>query len=75
MVYWPKVRRKNKLWTSEFESKQALEREKERNDVLVDQQRIDVSEAALQDKTRVAEDRIQTQRDIAAINAMQNDRG
>tara|TARA_R110000824_G_scaffold40116_6_gene120536 strand:- start:2362 stop:4848 length:2487 start_codon:yes stop_codon:yes gene_type:complete len=72
--------------TSEFESKQALEREKERNDVLVDQQRIDVSEAALQDKTRVAEDRIQTQRDIAedrvktqrdiaAINAMQNDRG
>ena len=72
--------------TSEFEARQELEREKERNDVLVDQQRIDVSEAALQDKTRVAEERIQTQRDIAedrvktqrdiaAIGAMQNGRG
>jgi hypothetical protein len=60
---------------SEFESKQQMEREKERNSVLVDQQRIDVSEAALEDKTRIAEERIQTQRDIASMNAMKNARG
>ena len=54
---------------SEFEAKQEFDREKERNDVLTAQQRIDVSEAALADKTRVAEERIQTQRDIAALNA------
>ena len=60
---------------SEFETKQQMEREKERNSVLVDQQRIDVSEAALEDKTRIAEERIQTQRDIASLNAMKNARG
>ena len=60
---------------SEFEAKQQMEREKERNSVLVDQQRIDVSEAALEDKTRIAEERIQTQRDIASMNAMKNARG
>ena len=60
---------------SEFETKQQMEREKERNSVLVDQQRIDVSEAALEDKTRIAEERIQTQRDIASMNAMKNARG
>ena len=54
---------------TEFEAKQELDREKERNDVLTAQQRIDVSEAALADKTRIAEDRIQTQRDIAALNS------
>ena len=54
---------------SEFEAKQELEREKERNDVLTAQQRIDVSEAALADKTRIAEERLETQRDIAALNA------
>ena len=59
---------------SEFEAKQQMEREKERNNVLVDQQRIDVSEAALEDKTRIAEERIQTQRDIASMNAMKNAR-
>ena len=51
------------------ETKQEFEREKEQNDVLTAQQRIDVSEAALADKTRIAEDRIQTQRDIAALNS------
>lgn len=61
--------------SSEFEAKQQMEREKERNSVLVDQQRIDVSEAALEDKTRIAEERIQTQRDIASLNAMKNARG
>jgi len=52
----------------QFEEKQNLEREKERNDVLIAQQRIDQSEDALAEKTRVAEERIQTQRDIAAAN-------
>jgi hypothetical protein len=54
---------------AEFEAKQEFEREKEQNDVLTSQQRIDVSEAALADKTRIAENRIQTQRDIAALNS------
>jgi len=54
---------------TEFETKQEFEREKEQNDILTAQQRIDVSEAALADKTRIAEDRIQTQRDIAALNS------
>jgi hypothetical protein len=54
---------------SEFDAKQAFNEEKERNDVLVAQQRIDVSEAALEDKTRIAEERIQSQREIAALNA------
>ena len=54
---------------AEFEAKQEFDREKERNDVLTAQQRIDVSEAALADKTRIAEDRIKTQRDIAALNS------
>ena len=52
----------------QFEEKQALEREKERNDVLVSQQRIDLQEEANAEKVRVAEERIQTQRDIAAAN-------
>jgi len=52
----------------QFEEKQSLEREKERNDVLINQQRIDLSDEANQEKVRVAEERIQTQRDIAAAN-------
>jgi len=54
----------------EFDAKQAFNEEKERSDVLIAQQRIDVSEAALDDKTRIAEERLQTQRDIASLNAM-----
>ena len=61
--------------TAEFEAKQELEREKEKNDVLVNQQRIDVSEAALEDKTRIAEDRIRTQREIAVMNATKANTG
>ena len=52
----------------EFEEKQEFDKEKERNQRLVDQQRIDISEEALNDKTRIAEERIQTQRDIANAN-------
>ena len=40
-----------------------MEMQKERNDVLIDQQRLDQQE-------EIAQDRIQTQRDIAAMNAM-----
>ena len=53
----------------EFEKKQELDKQKESNQRLVDQQRIDISEEALNDKTRIAEERIETQRDIAQFNA------
>ena len=33
------------------------------------EERLKLQEDALEDKTRVAQDRIQTQRDIAALNA------
>ncbi len=55
--------------TQEFEKKQELERERERNQRLVDQQRIDIQEESLDDKTRIAEERIQAQKDIAVFNA------
>ena len=45
-----------------------FEKQKERNQRLVDQQRIDISQEALDDKTRIAEERIQAQRDIANAN-------
>tara|TARA_R100001443_G_scaffold82102_1_gene89112 strand:+ start:543 stop:3032 length:2490 start_codon:yes stop_codon:yes gene_type:complete len=54
----------------EFDSKQDLNREKERNDVLIAQQRIDAQEKAIDERARVAEERIKTQRDIAAINSI-----
>ena len=53
----------------EFEKKQEFDREKERNQRLVDQQRIDISEETLDDKTRIAEERIEAQKDIAVFNA------
>jgi hypothetical protein len=52
----------------EFERSQEFDKEKERNDKLLAQQRLDLQDEALSDKTRVAEERIQTQRDIAAAN-------
>tara|TARA_R100000808_G_scaffold9248_1_gene25465 strand:- start:6931 stop:9366 length:2436 start_codon:yes stop_codon:yes gene_type:complete len=55
--------------STEFESKQNFEREREFNDSQIDQQRMDLQREALDDKTRVAEERIQTQRDIAALSA------
>ena len=55
--------------TEEFEKKQQFDREKERNQRLVDQQRIDISEESLDDKSRIAEERIEAQRDIAQLNA------
>lgn len=52
----------------EFDRSQEFNREKERNDALFEQKRVEIQEEALEDKTRVAEERIQTQRDIAAMN-------
>ena len=54
--------------SQEFEKRQEFDKERERNQRLVDQQRIDISEEALNDKTRIAEERIQAQRDIANAN-------
>ena len=54
----------------QFEEKQGLEREKERNDVLLAQQRLDLQEEANEERIRVADDRVQAQRDIAAANLM-----
>lgn len=54
----------------EFDSRQELDREKERNDVLIAQQRIDAQEKAIDERARVAEERIKTQRDIAAVNSI-----
>jgi len=47
----------------QFDKKQTLDREKERNDVLLDQQRLDQQE-------EIANQRDQTQRDIAALKAV-----
>ena len=52
----------------QFDEKQDMEREKERNDVLLAQQRLDLQEEANEERIRVADSRVQTQRDIAAAN-------
>jgi hypothetical protein len=55
--------------SQEFDAKQGLEMQREMMDAELANRRIALQEEALADKTRVAEDRIQTQRDIAALNA------
>lgn len=55
--------------SSEFDAKQELEREREMMDARLAEERLNLQQDALEDKTRVAEDRIQTQRDIATLNA------
>jgi len=52
----------------EFEARQGFDREKEMNDMQVAQQRIDAQNQAIAERSRVAEERIRTQRDIAALN-------
>jgi len=47
----------------QFQQKQEMDNQKEMNDTMIDTQRLD-----LQDQ--IAKDRIETQRDIAAMNAM-----
>ena len=49
--------------SDQFEKKQTLDKEKERNDVLLDQQRLDQQE-------ELANQKDQTTRDIAAMKAM-----
>ena len=55
--------------SQEFEVKQGLEADRDAMDAQLANRRIELQEEALADKTRVAEDRVQTQRDIAALNA------
>ena len=55
--------------SEEFNAKQEMEAVKDASDSELAERRIQLQEEALADKTRVAEDRIQTQRDIAALNA------
>ena len=53
----------------------AMDQEKERNKVLIAQQRIDQQDENTAERTRVAEERIQAQRDIALLNARMRNRG
>jgi len=54
----------------EADDRSQLDREKELNDQMAESARINIQKEALDEKTRVAEERIQTQRDIAALNNM-----
>jgi len=54
----------------EADDRNQLDREKEMNDQMEAAARINIQKEALDEKTRVAEERIQTQRDIAALNNM-----
>jgi hypothetical protein len=54
----------------EADDRAQLDREKELNDQMAENARINIQKEALDEKTRVAEERIQTQRDIAALNNM-----
>ena len=58
----------------ESEERAQLDREKETADQMEAQARLAIQQEALNDKTRVAEERIQTQRDIAALNNMNKGR-
>ena len=53
----------------EFDEKQDMERTRQQQDSQLEKERINVSKEALDDKTRIAEERIQTQRDIAALKS------
>ena len=55
--------------SKEFEQRQDMERSRQQQDSQLEKERINVSKEALDDKTRIAEERIQTQRDIAALNS------
>jgi len=56
--------------SEEAKERAQLDREKELNDQVEAQTRLGIQQEALNQKTRVAEERIQTQRDIAALNNM-----
>ena len=61
--------------SDEFEAKQQLDREQDAADMQLAQSRLNLQQNALEDKTRVAEERVQTQRDIAALNNDTKQRG
>ena len=52
----------------EFDKKLELDQQEAMNDTMTSKQRVDIAQQALNDKTRIAEERIQTQRDIATLN-------
>lgn len=54
----------------EAEDRIQLEREKELADQMQANERLNIQEKGINERTRVAEERIQTQRDIAALNSM-----
>ena len=54
----------------EAEDRVQFEREKELNDQMESAARLNIQEKGINERTRVAEERIQTQRDIAALNNM-----
>jgi hypothetical protein len=61
--------------SDEFQASQQLDREQDAADMRLAQERLNLQQNALQDKTRVAEERVQTQRDIAALNNDTKQRG
>ena len=61
--------------SDEFQARQQLDREQDAADMQLAQDRLNLQQDALADKTRVAEDRVQTQRDIAALNNQTREKG
>ncbi len=51
----------------EFEQQQAQEREKDMADMSLDQQKLNLNEAALREKSRIAEERLQTQKELTVF--------
>ena len=59
----------NQRKAEEAQANMAMDQEKERNKVLIAQQRIDQQDESVAERTRVAEERIKAQKDIALLNA------
>jgi len=51
----------------EFEQQQAQEREKDMADMSLDQQKLNLNEAALREKSRIAEERLRTQKELTVF--------
>lgn len=62
----------NQRKADEFAREMEFDRERERNKILLGQQRLDQQEEATAERTRVAEERILAQKQIAALNANVN---
>lgn len=59
----------NQRKAKEAEADMAMNQEKERNKILVAQQRIDQQDESIAERSRIAEERIQAQKEIALLNA------